>query len=312
MSSFFTFRDSEEAFFWIREACRCCFIIMWWSVTHIHPHNIKRTSFILTSAIMMKALLLFLSITVASSSNVRGAIDESIKHNLLTTPDASCLQLSYRTPDVCEHSKSSDGINKCVWCQTKHDGGVCLSPDNAKDAVEIMDVSCPNYSNNLLDERVHDERSTAVATPPDFNCFHSTWDKENAESSCKESRDKSNSPCVWCPMSGSEGGNAGACLSNNEAIMTNGKFGLTCPLNIYIEPAKKKVETDMPDLNCFGNAWKSQNAETACGESIDKNGQACVWCQYYGDKMGACLSRPEAGIANGQFGLKCPSAVSTS
>ena len=220
---------------------------------------------------MMKALLLSLiSITVASSSNVRGAIDESIKHKLLTMPDASCLQLSYRTPDVCEHNKSSDGINKCVWCQTKHDGGVCLSPDNAKDALEIMDVSCPNYTNNLLDDRAHDERSTAVVTPPDFNCFHSTWDKENAESTCKESRDKSNSPCVWCPMSGSEGGNAGACLSNNEAIMTNGKFGLTCPLNIYIEPAKKKVETDIPDLNCFGNAWNALNAETACGQSMDR------------------------------------------
>ena len=259
---------------------------------------------------MMKALLLSLSIAIADSSNVRGAI---VKHKMLTKPDASCLQLSYRTPDVCEHNKSSDGINNCIWCQSKQDGGVCLSPGNAKEAVEIMDhVSCPNYTNNLLDEREYEARETAIITPPDFNCFHSTWDKEHAELTCKESRDKSNSPCVWCSMSGSAGGNTGACLSNNEAILTNGKFGLTCPLNIYIEPVEKKVKTGIPDFNCFGNAWNAQNAETACGQSMDRDGQACVWCQANGDSMGACLSRPEAGMANGQFGLKCPSAMAAS
>ena len=93
--------------------------------------------------------------------------------------------------------------------------------------------------------------------------------------------------------------------------MANGQFGLTCPLDIYIQPAedeaKDKVKAKLPDVNCFKAAWVAENAETACGESKDKSGSDCVWCQTDGDAAGACLSRPEAGMANGQFGLKCPS-----
>jgi len=100
---------------------------------------------------------------------------------------------------------------------------------------------------------------------------------------------------------------AGACLSNAEALVTDRKFGLTCPLDIYIEPAKEKVKTSLPDLNCFKAAWNAVNAEIACGQSNASDGSACVWCQTNQDKEGVCLSRPEAGMAVGQFNLKCPS-----
>lgn len=145
------------------------------------------------------------------------------------------------------------------------------------------------------------------ASLPDFNCFHSAWDGENAETTCQESKAADDSPCVWCSMA-EGGGSPGACLSNEEAILSNGQFGLTCPLGIYLEPAKDKVESEMPDVNCFKAAWVAENAESACGESKDKDGDACVWCQTDADVAGACLSRTEAEMADGQFGLKCASS----
>mmetsp|Transcript_10782 Transcript_10782/g.23887 ORF Transcript_10782/g.23887 Transcript_10782/m.23887 type:complete len:207 (-) Transcript_10782:200-820(-) len=193
---------------------------------------------------------------------------------------------------------SSDGMSNCIWCQTKEDGGICLSDGDAKSAVEIMGVTCPNYTNSLALE--------ATRTPPDFNCFHSAWDGDNAQVTCNESNAKDDSPCVWCSMA--DGGVAGACLSNDEAIMANGQFGLACPLDVYLEPAEETVKSGIPDVNCFKAAWVADNAELACGESKDKVGNPCVWCQTDGDKAGACLSRPEAGTGDGLFGLKCPSS----
>ena len=146
-----------------------------------------------------------------------------------------------------------------------------------------------------------------VSTPPDFNCFHSALNGDDAKETCSKTKDKNNSKCVWCSMSGAASDSvAGACLSNSEALVTDGKFGLTCPLDIYIEPAKEEVKTNLPDLNCFKAAWNADNAEIACGQSKASDGSACVWCQTNQDKEGVCLSRPEAGMAVGQFNLKCP------
>ena len=163
-------------------------------------------------------------------------------------------------------------------------------------------------SSTLLRGQV-DESSLKDTTPPDFNCFHSALKKGgNAKETCSKTKDKNNSQCVWCSMSGAASDSvAGACLSNSEALVTNHKFGLTCPLDIYIEPAKEKVKTSLPDLNCFKTAWNADNAEIACGQSKASDGSACVWCQTNQDKEGVCLSRPEAGMAVGKFNLKCPS-----
>ncbi|KAL7530474.1 hypothetical protein ACHAXR_003514 [Thalassiosira sp. AJA248-18] len=246
----------------------------------------------------MKTLLISLSISLVSASTLRGPIDETSKQ--LPLPDGSCFRKS-NTVDTCEQKISSDGRSNCVWCQTKEDGGgVCLSNSDAKGAVEVMGVPCPNYTNSL--------DAVVGETPPDFNCFHSAWDGENAEATCKESNAKDDSACVWCSIS--DGGVAGACLSNEEAIAANGQFGLSCPLDIYLEPAEEKAKSAIPDVNCFKAAWVAENAESACGESKDTDGHSCVWCQTDGDVAGACLSRSEAGVADGQFGLKCPSGDS--
>ena len=70
------------------------------------------------------------------------------------------------------------------------------------------------------------------------------------------------------------------------------------------------------DLACFRAAWNAQNAEIACSESkssADNDGNSsCIWCSTNNDKEGICLSKIEAGMANGQFGLKCPSIMSAS
>jgi len=151
-------------------------------------------------------------------------------------------------------------------------------------------------------------RANEVSTPPDFNCFHSALNGDDAKETCSKTKDKNNSQCVWCSMSGAASDSvAGACLSNAEALVTNGKFGLSCPLDIYIEPAKEEVKTSLPDVNCFKAAWNAVNAEIACGETKSSDGSACVWCQTNEDKEGVCLSRPEAGLVVGKLNLKCPS-----
>jgi hypothetical protein len=69
------------------------------------------------------------------------------------------------------------------------------------------------------------------------------------------------------------------------------------------------LQDGLPDINCFRAAWIADNAEDACNTSNANDGSKCVWCQTKGDTMGACVSGSEATIANGQFGLTCPSEI---
>lgn len=157
-----------------------------------------------------------------------------------------------------------------------------------------------------------DATAGVEGNPPDFNCFHSTLGRHNPEVTCEAATANDGSSCVWCPMS-TGSGDAGACLSRVEAVLANGKYGLSCPMSTYVKPpVEEETETGdgIPDVKCFMAAWNAENAETACGQSKDKDGDACVWCQTDGDVMGACLSRVEAGSADGQFGLKCPTLPS--
>ncbi|KAL3771473.1 hypothetical protein ACHAW5_006156 [Stephanodiscus triporus] len=254
----------------------------------------------------MKFLLVSLFAIVASVSALRGGpVKETPR---LTPPDASCFKKA-NTVDVCEQEASSDGTGNCVWCQTKGDDGICISRANARDVVEIMRIPCPNYTDPREDSIVDvaATRTTALPTPPDFSCFHSMWDGENAKITCGESRAKDDSPCVWCSAGGGDHDDAaGACLSNDEAIMVNGKYGLTCPSMDYLYPAEDVIRTGIPDVNCFKAAWVADDAETACGGSKDASGNDCVWCRTSGDVAGVCLSRPESSMADGQFGLTCP------
>lgn len=173
-------------------------------------------------------------------------------------------------------------------------------------ALSISLASASTLRGPVRDEPLEESPSPAsnVVTgtqPPDFNCFRAAWDGANARATCDESKASDSSSCVWCSMAG--GGAAGACLSSEEAVAADGKFGLDCPVRIDWESAE---EGGFPDVNCFKAAWVADNAESACGKSKDNAGDQCVWCQTDGDVMGACLSKPEASMADGQFGLKCP------
>ena len=260
---------------------------------HASTHNIIDTTnsdSCINKRTTMKTTLLSLSaISIASASTIRGQVKRK-KAEQIPLPDTSCLR---KAVDACEQELSSDGNSNCIWCQTSEDEGGCFSNRDAKNLIEMLGQSCPNYTESIVE-----------ANPPDFNCFHNAWNGDNAEDTCSESKAKDDSQCVWCQT---EDDVSGACLSNQEALIANGKFDLTCPLSVYVEPAEKKVKQGIPDVNCFKAAWIAENAETACGESQDKDGQACVWCQTDRDQAGACLSRAESGVADGQFGLKCPS-----
>jgi hypothetical protein len=269
----------------------------------------------------MKFLLVSLSTIIASGSALRGGggpVDDEPLVPLFP-PDASCYEQA-NTADACEGRPSSDGTGNCIWCQTREDGGggICLSLTNARDIVEVMGIPCPNYTDPptreeeyyIVDYVAATTRTTGLLlpnTPPDFNCFHAAWDGENAKVTCRESRAKDDLPCVWCSVGGDDDdGVAGACLSNDEAIAVSGKFGLTCPSMSYLYPAEDVIRGGVPDVNCFKAAWVADDAETACGASKDASGNDCVWCKTSGDVAGVCLSRPESGMANGQFGLTCP------
>ena len=273
----------------------------------------------------MRFLLVSLSTIIASGAALRGGgghIDDEPRLELLLPPDASCYnKQAENTSDACEGRPSSDDTGNCVWCQFMEEdgGGMCLSLTNARDIVEIMGIPCPNYT---------DPPPPRVAlplptTPPDFNCFHAAWDGENAKVTCRESKAKDDSPCVWCSAGGDgawydkdhiwrewqndDDGVAGACLSNDEAIAVSGKYGLSCPSMIYVYPAAEDgIRDGMPDVSCLKAAWVADDAEEACGASKDASGNDCVWCNTSGDVAGVCLSRPESGMANGQFGLTCP------
>lgn len=147
----------------------------------------------------------------------------------------------------------------------------------------------------------HDEN---IRTPPDFTCFQAAWVDDDAEAACGGSSSSDGSDCVWCSANGNK---VGACLSNDEASMADGQFGLSCQSEKRVELQSSDLEGGLPDIACFRAAWDADNAETACNKSMTSNGSNCVWCSTTGDSMGACLSPSEASMANGQFGLSCPS-----
>ena len=65
----------------------------------------------------------------------------------------------------------------------------------------------------------------------------------------------------------------------------------------------------LPDVKCFMAAWNADNAETTCGVSQDKDGNACMWCPMQGteDRAGACVSKAEAESKWASYlYLKCP------
>jgi hypothetical protein len=188
------------------------------------------------------------------------------------------------------------------------------------------------------------DNTIATATIPDFNCFATAWSATNAEQSCETSKATDGSACVWCSA---QEDTMGACLSTSEATAADGQFGLKCPKSgvddeeegvrdvqqlsvkeskqqqqhkilevseqtgevIKQPPLPYNIQSGIPDMNCFKAAWIATNAKSACGTSQAADGSACVWCSVQGDVAGACLSGEEAGMADGQFGLKCSGVV---
>ena len=235
---------------------------------------------------------------LTSASTLRGQVKEAtiIPIGLdIPMPDSACFTTSH-TADTCQGATASDGTD-CVWCIVNEpDVGACLSKSEASSAAQFLGLSCQKKSAAL------------EIFLPDFNCFQAALDGDNAEVTCNESHANDGSPCVWCSVDGEL---AGACLSNSEASIANGQFGLSCPID-HLDLSKDNLMTEfqLPDVNCFKAAWVADNAEVACGKSKASDGSSCVWCSTQGDIAGACLSHSEASMATGQFGLSCPSTSS--
>ena len=138
---------------------------------------------------------------------------------------------------------------------------------------------------------------------------------------CHSSQATDGSQCQWCTASDNLI-EVGVCVTLAQ-IKSADKLGLNCPTvrdnvkstnedDIEEKDPKQEMtqvllENNLPDISCFRAAWIADNAEDACNTSMANDGTSCVWCQTKGDTMGACVSSQEAGLANGQFGLTCPS-----
>ena len=275
----------------------------------------------------MQYKLLTLALPTAAATNLKlrggpasqSSVITSYNHGVkLPPPDKSCLVQLHSSE--CDGAKAKDGT-ECVWCNvpgSKHadEKGMCLSEFDVSKAMELMSFPCPNYEERLAareQEKEVAEEAKAVNVDvsvalPDFSCFSQAWGGGDVDL-CNSSKATDGSSCLWCTAA-DDMIEVGACLSPSQAGSAS-QFGLKCPSTIdeTVESQVEEVVQDgLPDFNCFKAAWVAENAETACGQSSATDGSSCVWCQTKGDNMGACLSSVEAGMANGQFGLTCPSA----
>ena len=179
-----------------------------------------------------------------ASSSIESVNDDEHHFRRINPPDSSCFKKA-NTVDVCEGIPSVDGFGNCVWCQTTPEAGICVSRENAKDITQVMGIPCPKLGFKLLataraqqklvtkkidtnEDMQHVMDVITNGAIPDVNCFKSAWSAENAETTCKSTKDTSGKDCIWCQTTGDV---AGVCLSAQESGMANGQFGLTCPNN---------------------------------------------------------------------------------
>merc|ERR1719491_1571936 len=149
----------------------------------------------------------------------------------------------------------------------------------------------------------------------DTTCFKTTFDESADETTCGGTNASDGSNCVWCstPADGDEA--VGVCVSNGEASLVDGQFGLSCP-SVEYSPEQMKLrlnhelsfggdEDTITDLTCLKAAWVADDAEAACGGTTSSDGGACVWCSIPEDNVGVCLSEEQGSVADGKLGLTC-------
>ena len=246
------------------------------------------------------AIALATAATTVTAESLRGPVVQGTLDQI-PSPDIHCNKKSHDSSN-CSSVKSSTGDN-CVWCQVKESEGACLSQDDAGYVMNLFNLPCPDYDQLLEEQR--DMKLTGDT--PDFMCMLATIGGEQA---CEQISASDGSNCVWC--SGSHAPDA--CLSTKDAAFADDKFGLSCPTvneDVTTEEVEvsdqPNIDPDMIDFTCFMAAWNAENAEEACGTTEASDGSQCVWCETQGDTMGACLHSKQAEIANGKYGLSCPS-----
>mmetsp|Transcript_25565 Transcript_25565/g.38061 ORF Transcript_25565/g.38061 Transcript_25565/m.38061 type:complete len:264 (-) Transcript_25565:117-908(-) len=243
------------------------------------------------------AIALAATATTVTAESLRGPVVQSTLDQL-PSPDIHCNKKAHDSSN-CSSVESSTGDN-CVWCQVKENEGACLSQDDAGYVMDLFNLPCPEYAQLL------EEGKKPVETP-DFMCMLASIGGEQA---CEQVTASDGSNCVWCTGTHAPS----ACLSTKDAKIADDKFGLSCP-SVNEDVTTEEVEvSDQPnidpgmiDTTCFMAAFNAENAEEACGTTEAQDGSQCVWCETQGDTMGACLHSKQAEIADGKYGLSCPS-----
>ena len=245
------------------------------------------------------AIALVATTATVNAESLRGPVVQSTLDKL-PSPDIHCNKKSHDSSN-CSSAKSSAG-DSCVWCQVQLNEGACLSQDDAGYVMDLFGLPCPEYSKLLEMEEESSENDR-----PDILCMFASI---GGEQTCEQMSAADGSQCVWCTGTHA----ASVCLSKKDAVFADDQFGLSCPtveVDATVEEVEVKdqpsIDPGMVDFTCFMAAWNADNAEEACGATKAEDGSQCVWCQTEGDAMGACLQSKQAEIADGKYGLSCPS-----
>ena len=75
------------------------------------------------------------------------------------------------------------------------------------------------------------------------------------------------------------------------------------------------VQLPSYDYSCFSQEWESFTADTECPTKVDKDGNACIWCEAKNKmfaKAGACVSSKHSDFVEKYLRLECDSEPSKS
>merc|ERR1712113_313060 len=131
-----------------------------------------------------------------------------------------------------------------------------------------------------------------------YKCTTSAQD----EDTCKNTKDDDNKACDWCTVL-----NYGACFSDDIAKQIQQMIPIVeCSSSLSDESLLGEDEqrtTTSFDMSCVFAAGFNDDSQNVCGNALDSNNNACVWCSLPGSNYGLCVTSDEADQAN-QF-LTC-------
>ena len=246
-----------------------------------------KTSFLLFS--LLVSLLLTNSVVATTSNTLRGTPSGDNEDSLLEfVENAFACTLAAADKSGCTDSADDDG-NACVWCNvaSSSSGGLCVSSEQGREISNVVpQVQC---TTTLVQEK---EDTSTMTVPSDF------WE-------CLMHIQQQDCTCTWC---NTESG-VGVCLADaaakavqdcdffdcNPASSSDTDSSTTTTTTLH--DSLSSWNTNPIDVNCLAAGMGSDDAQSVCDETLDANGNVCVWCDVAASGYGLCLSADAAAKA---------------